>query len=145
MYLSGVQSSITKNTVANCSYSIAFSESSDNYPLANNTFYHNNFINNSQPLLVVGNASLSLTNWDNGVQGNFWSNYNGADSNGDGVGDTGYVLGGNFTDRYPLMQPYVTQSLDIEMGQLFFVAAAVAAAVGLVVVVSVYVRFRGNR
>ena len=93
MFLSGVQSSITKNTVANCTYPIALSGSNDNYPLDNNTLYHNNFINYSQPLSAISNASLSLTNWDNGVEGNFWSNYNGTDSNGDGIGDTSICFG----------------------------------------------------
>ena len=145
MFISGFQSSITQNTVANCTYPIALSGSNDNYPLDNNTLYHNNFVNNTQPLLLIDNASLSLTNWDNGAQGNFWSNYNGTDSNGDGIGDTGYVLGGNFTDRYPLMQPYVVQYSDLEMGQWFFVAAAVAAAVGAIAIVCLFVRFRDQR
>ncbi len=79
------------------------------------------------------------------MEGNFWSSYSGTDCNGDGIGDTGYVLAGNCTDRYPLMQPYVAQSPDLEMGQWFFVAAAVAAAIGVVVVVLVYARFRGHR
>ena len=145
MFLSGVQSSLTQNTVANCTYPIALSGSNDNYPLDNNTLYHNNFINYSQPLSAIGNASLSLTNWDNGAEGNFWSSYNGTDSNRDGIGDTGYVLAENRTDRYPLMQPYAAQSSDLEMGQWFFVAAAVAAAIGIVVVVLVYASFRGHR
>jgi parallel beta-helix repeat protein len=144
MFLNGVQSSIIKNTVANCTWSIVLSESNDNYPLDNNTLYHNNFINYSQPLSAIGNASLSLTNWDNGAEGNFWSSYNGADSNGDGIGDIAYVLAENCTDRYPLIQPYVAQSPNLEMGQLFFVAAAVAAAVGAIAVVCLLVRFRGH-
>jgi hypothetical protein len=43
--------------------------------------------------------------WDNGTKGNYWSGYKGVDSNGDGVGDTRYVVYANNTDDYPLMQP----------------------------------------
>jgi hypothetical protein len=54
--------------------------------------------------------------WDAGYPsgGNFWSDYNGTDSqNGsyqnqtgsDGIGDTPYVIDANNTDRYPLMAP----------------------------------------
>jgi len=41
--------------------------------------------------------------WDDGKQGNYWSDYNGTDINGDGVGDTPYVIDEMNIDRYPLM------------------------------------------
>jgi hypothetical protein len=41
--------------------------------------------------------------WDNGSEGNYWSNYNGTDANRDGIGDTPYIIEVNSTDRYPLM------------------------------------------
>jgi nitrous oxidase accessory protein NosD len=44
--------------------------------------------------------------WDNGNEGNWWYFYTGVDSNGDGIGDTPYVLNENNTDLYPLMKPY---------------------------------------
>ena len=50
------------------------------------------------------NSTESPHNWDDGRQGNFWSDYTGADSNLDGVGDTAYVVDVLNRDRYPLME-----------------------------------------
>jgi parallel beta-helix repeat protein len=67
----------------------------------NNTIYHNNFLNKYR------NAyDNSINIWDNGYPsgGNYWDDYTGEDSDGDGIGDTPYLIpGGNSKDRYPLM------------------------------------------
>jgi hypothetical protein len=42
--------------------------------------------------------------WDNGCEGNYWSNYNGTDLDGDGVGDA--ELPWEEVDHYPLMNLY---------------------------------------
>jgi len=60
-----------------------------------NTFYHNNFINNKNQVLLY-----AQTVWDNGAEGNYWSDYVGIDADMDGVGDSEYQL---VADRYPLM------------------------------------------
>ena len=65
----------------------------------NNTIYHNNFIDNTDQA-----NSMSSNTWDNGCEGNYWSNYNGTDTDGDGVGDTN--LPWENVDNYPLMGPY---------------------------------------
>jgi len=64
--------------------------------------YHNNFINNSEQ--IDGAYSID---WDNGYPsgGNYWSDYNGTDDNGDGIGDTPYVISKNGQDNFPLMVP----------------------------------------
>jgi hypothetical protein len=70
-----------------------------------NTFYHNNFEDNGRNLLLSVtcdaclNASANVT-WDNGCEGSYWSNYNGTDVNGDGVGDTHLPWEG--VDSFPL-------------------------------------------
>ena len=73
----------------------------------NNIFYHNNFINNSAEIPQISwyGKSGGQNSWDNGYEGNYWSNYNGTDSNGDGIGDTPYVINEENQDNYPLMQP----------------------------------------
>jgi parallel beta-helix repeat protein len=64
-------------------------------------FYHNNFIGN--PTHVINLNSTFANTWDNGTEGNYWSDYNGTDSDGDGIGDTPYVIDENNQDNYPLM------------------------------------------
>jgi len=82
----------------------------DFHPFSNNTFYHNNFVNNQQVLYSVEDQidkNLTTDNWDNGEEGNYWSNYNGTDNDGDGIGDTPYVIDENNQDNYPLVKQYI--------------------------------------
>jgi parallel beta-helix repeat protein len=73
-----------------------------------NVIYHNNFIDNIgwQAYLPVYPKSYNNT-WDVGYPtgGNYWSDYTGLDANGDGIGDTPYVIDADNQDRYPLMHP----------------------------------------
>lgn len=71
------------------------------YKSTNNKFYHNNFVDNTQQVYLPtpGNAN----SWDNSVEGNYWSNYVGVDSQPNGIGDNPYVMDGSNQDNYPLM------------------------------------------
>jgi len=67
----------------------------------NNTFYRNNIINNT---LQVNIFPYTHSSWDNGVEGNYWFDYNGIDQNGDGIGDT--YLPHLWVDSHPLIEPW---------------------------------------
>jgi nitrous oxidase accessory protein NosD len=80
----------------------------------NNRIYLNNFINNSNNVLgwVVGREGNF---WDNMTQGNFWSDYQGVDADGDGLGDTPYLIQNRWLDKHPLMTPFNISSVIIGM------------------------------
>jgi hypothetical protein len=80
------------------------------------TFYHNNFVGNTQQV-ILSNDMFSYGNdsFDNGVEGNYWSDYTGIDVDGDGIGDTPYIIDDNRLDRYPLMAPFDIDSVALEL------------------------------
>ncbi|MFX1344643.1 MAG: right-handed parallel beta-helix repeat-containing protein [Promethearchaeota archaeon] len=68
-----------------------------------NLIYNNFFITN-----VLGHAAISIlyseTKWDNGSLGNYWDDYTGYDGDGDGIGDTPYIINDYYSaqDNYPI-------------------------------------------
>ncbi len=98
-----------------------------------NTIYHNNIVNNNKQ---VKNFGGNLANhWNKDTLGNYWSNYNGTDANGDGIGDTPHIItdevfdfsqGGMVQkavgqDNYPLMTPFDIASVTLELPDLTYV------------------------
>lgn len=69
---------------------------------ANNTIFHNNVVHNQAHLFAPYSRA---SNWDNGFEGNYWSDYSGSDNNSNGIGDIPYVVNGSTgnVDRFPLM------------------------------------------
>jgi nitrous oxidase accessory protein len=66
-------------------------------------FQANTFWENGQQVAVEGQSKPAGNAW----LGNFWSDYNGLDADGDGTGDTPYLAERtfeNFTDREPLLR-----------------------------------------
>ncbi len=70
----------------------------------NNTIWNNDFVDNTKQAL--DDASEANVFWDNGSEGNYWSNYNGIDNNCDGIGEAAYIIEENNQDNYPLMEPF---------------------------------------
>jgi parallel beta-helix repeat protein len=70
-----------------------------------NIFYDNNFINNNYQVFngMAFPTTPSTCSWNNTIEGNYWSDYNGSYINQDGIGDTPYIIDSSNTDHYPLM------------------------------------------
>lgn len=123
---------ITANTVAG----IYMADSAENKIIGNNIasnergvyteycgtniIYHNNFVNNTKQWDDISLTPwpiplpISISVWDNGEEGNYWSNYDEKDLNGDWIGDTPYLIGKNNTDRYPLVKSVAIEFPDEE-------------------------------
>lgn len=64
-----------------------------------NMIYHNNFIGNKVQAFAW---KYAFNIWDDGLEGNYWSDYKGGDDNQDGVGDAPYIIYENSRDNCPL-------------------------------------------
>lgn len=72
------------------------------YSSNNNQIYGNTFISESKGEYAYDECSNFWHN-PSTSRGNYWDNYRGMDSNGDGIGDTPYnISGGDNQDMYPL-------------------------------------------
>jgi len=124
------------NDIAAYSYDVEFKE--ENGKSENNTFYHNNFMNNSRYTGVSVRTGGFVNFWNSGEEGNYWEDYNGTDANNDGIGDTPYAVDSKNVDYYPLMYPYDTESDTIVLPQYgAFPTMLVVAALVIVAVVCV--------
>ena len=80
------------------------------YFSSGNRLYHNNFDGNLS--MFLWNATQNI--WDNGLEGNYWTDYNGTDANQDGIGDTEYILLDGSIDHHPLMGKFYSFKTDLD-------------------------------
>jgi parallel beta-helix repeat protein len=102
IYLQSQRNSVTQNRIVDCGVGINLFSSN------NNVFCQNSFIDNTQH---VSDTHYTLEwpletyyqSFNNTWDGNFWSGYNGIDIDGEGIGDTPYIIYEEQQDNYPLM------------------------------------------
>jgi parallel beta-helix repeat protein len=110
-------STVARNSIVNSSYwGIELYEATDNIIVSNRIeecrsgvymsvssgtlFCHNSFLNNTQQAEVY---YCNSTAWDDGSEGNYWSDHSGVDLNSDGISEAFYQIDAENMDRYPLM------------------------------------------
>jgi len=105
MYTTSQRNIIYNNNISLNSYGINIRNHPSNN---NNSMYHNNFIDNNVNALD-GGSNIWNDSYPSG--GNYWDDYTGNDSDGDGIGDTERNIsgGGGNKDYYPLMYPWGEQ------------------------------------
>jgi parallel beta-helix repeat protein len=103
-----IDSRISNNSVGICLYQSS-----------GNLFYHNSFVDIDEPVIsnfqspaLPPSGSYSTNQWNNDLEGNYWSGYNGTDTDKDGIGDTPYIIDQNNSDHYPLMGEFHDFSLS---------------------------------
>ena len=103
-YYDSNNNTVYNNTIAfNSNSGIFFRGSS------NNRFFRNDIVQNEQQTICWYCTNI----WDNGRQGNYWSDYNGTDADGDGVGQEPYLIltlhldGEHYdADNYPVVDEF---------------------------------------
>jgi len=94
---------VTRNTIKNSGAGISI------YIANNNFVQNNNFVDNIMEVAAdewyarQWGYGYSLNSWKE----NYWSDYNGTDNDGDGIGDTPYIINEVNQDNYPLMEPVI--------------------------------------
>jgi nitrous oxidase accessory protein NosD len=76
-----------------------------------NLIYRNNFWRNEKQA-----DDHNSNNWDNGVYGNYWDDYTGEDTNGDGIGNTPYIISEENSDRFPFVNIILPEEISIPGG-----------------------------
>lgn len=78
----------------------------------NNTFVHNTFI--AGPGAHILSSTESANRWDDGTEGNYWSDYAGTDNDQDAISDSPRIISLSDRDNYPLMGTHDDFAIDYE-------------------------------
>jgi parallel beta-helix repeat protein len=143
--LSGSNETVTNNYISNNQRGLffGFNNKGDIIP-SDIVINHNCFENNVVQLNGCECKDFNTTepphSWDDGGEGNFWSDYNGTDANHDGVGDTRYVIDVLNQDRYPLMQSPIKLPVPAAKFPVEAIVLGFSASVVVLVAVLTYRR-----
>jgi parallel beta-helix repeat protein len=142
LLVSGSNTTMTGNYISDNIEGLFFGFNSPETFPPDMVVYQNAFLRNNVQLGGCQCQSYNLSepphNWDNGITGNYWSDYNGTDENHDGTGDTPYVIDILDLDRFPIMQnPVKSPAQPVEFPvetvvlgiSILFMLVAVAFAV----------------
>ncbi|HSV49748.1 MAG TPA: hypothetical protein VLH35_05480 [Candidatus Acidoferrales bacterium] len=148
--LSGSNTSITNNYLIENQQGLFFGFNGVNETIpANIIVNHNTFEHNSVQIngcfcedYPEGEEPHA---WDDGQEGNYWSDYNGTDTNNDDIGDTPYVIDEFNIDRYPLMVSPTQQLTEIFTPIFDPVIIAFALAIFCLITVFMLWAFRKAR
>ena len=144
--LSGSSNTISKNYIYNNKQGLFFgfqqiNGSANNIP-SDIKVNQNSFVNNSQQLsgcvCKQYNFSEIKHSWDDGKQGNYWSDYNGTDSDHDGIGDTPFIIDVLNQDRYPLIQSIASPPVPTKASQIPVEPIVLGIALPLIVIIVVF-------
>jgi nitrous oxidase accessory protein len=121
---------IRENTITDCQdTAISFQYSNDNvivgnnislsglgtsiYGSNNNSISNNNYFNNAVQFSAKEDYYLSFghNRSVNIINENYWSDCDGTDSDGDGIGDTTYIIDAYNADHFPLIKPVAVPEL----------------------------------
>ena len=145
--LSGCNNVITRNYIGKNAMGIFFGVNTPGDEPINITLTHNSFTDNdvhfSGCFCEGYNTTESVHTWDDGEEGNFWSDYNGTDTDGDGVGDTSYVIDVQNQDRYPLIQ--AVAALPTAIPKMLVEAIIAAIVLPIIIATAVFTYRKRNK
>ena len=126
IWQSSYNKTVTENTIKNCKDVAIRLQNADNntitrndvsnsgtgttiYVANNNTITKNNYVNNLEQF-PSGDWEWYAKTWgyngsQNIINNNYFSDYTGADSNADGLGDTPYIINQDNKDNNPMIEP----------------------------------------